>query len=75
MVLWNFDLLWKTMVLWKKVWYYGQNYCTILRTIELRFTKKKKHGILPNTKKLRLIMKKKLWKYTKIIEVLSRLIA
>ena len=41
MVLWNFDLLWKTMVLWKKIWYYGQNYGTILRTIELRFTKKK----------------------------------
>ena len=37
MVLWNFDLLFKTMVLW----YYGQNYGTILRTIELRFTKKK----------------------------------
>ena len=29
------------MVLWKKLWYYGQNYGTILRTIELRFTKKK----------------------------------
>ena len=75
MVLWNFDLLWKTMVLWKKVWYYGQNYCTILRTIELRFRKKKKHGRLPNTKKLLFIKKKKLWKYTKIIEVLNRLIA
>ena len=52
MVLSNFDLLWKTMVLWKKLWYYGQNYGTILRAIELRFTKKKKHGRLPNTKKL-----------------------
>ena len=41
MVLRNFDLLWKTMVLWKKLWYYGQNYGTILRTIELRFKKKK----------------------------------
>ena len=39
--LWNFDLLWKTMVLWKKLWYYGQNYGTILRTIELRFAKLK----------------------------------
>ena len=29
------------MVLWKKLWYYGQNYGTTLRTIELRFTKKK----------------------------------
>ena len=38
MVLWNFDLLWKTMVLWKKLWYYGQNYGTILRNMELRFT-------------------------------------
>ena len=41
MVLWNFDLLWKTMVPWKKLWYYGQNYGTIRRTIELRFTKEK----------------------------------
>mgnify|MGYP003691593299 FL=1 len=33
------------MVLWKKkLWYYGQNYGTILRTMELRFTKKKKRG-------------------------------
>ena len=40
------------MVLWKKLWYYGKNYGTILRTIELRFTKKKKHRRLPNTKKL-----------------------
>ena len=48
MVLWNFDLLWKTMVLWKKLWYYGQNYGTIPRTMELRFTKK---NILPKTKK------------------------
>ena len=41
MVLWNFDLQWKTMVLWKKLWYYGQNYGTIPRTMELRFTKEK----------------------------------
>ena len=41
MVLWNFDLLWKIEVLWKKLWYYGKTYGTILRTIELRFTKKK----------------------------------
>ena len=44
MVLWNFDLLWKTMVQCKKLGYYGQNYDTILRTMELRFTKEKKHG-------------------------------
>ena len=50
MVLWNFDLLWKTMVLWKKLWYYGQNYGSILRTMELRFTKKKKHVRLPKSK-------------------------
>ena len=24
MVLWNIDLLWKTMVKWIKLWYYGQ---------------------------------------------------
>ena len=41
MVLWNFDLLWKTMVLQKKLWYNGQNYGTILKTMELRFKKKK----------------------------------
>ena len=66
MVLWNFDLLWKTMVRWKKklwyygqnngknygtmdktmvlwtkLWYYGQHYGTLLRTMELRFTKEK----------------------------------
>lgn len=26
MVLWNFDLLLKTMVLCEKLWYYGQDY-------------------------------------------------
>ena len=41
MVLWNFDLLWKTMVLWKKLWYYGKNYGTIPIAMELRFTKEK----------------------------------
>ena len=35
MALWNFDLLWKTMVLWTKVWYYGQNYGTMDKTIVL----------------------------------------
>ena len=35
----------------KKLWYYGKNYGTILRTKELRFTKKK-HGGLPKTNKL-----------------------
>ena len=29
------------MVLWKKLWYYEQNYGTILRTTELRFKRKK----------------------------------
>ena len=29
----------KTMVLWIKLWYYGQNYGTLPRTMELRFTK------------------------------------
>ena len=36
MALWNFDLLsWKTMVLWTKLWYYGQNYGTMDKTIVL----------------------------------------
>ena len=29
------------MVLWTKLWYYGQNYGNIPRTMELRFTKEK----------------------------------
>ena len=48
------------MVLWKKLWYYGQNYGTIPRIMELRFTKVKKHGRLPKTKKLLFILEK-LW--------------
>ena len=74
MLLWKFDLLWKTIVLWKKRWYYGPNYGTILRNIELRFTKKKNmvdYQILRNFD----LLWKKLWKCTKIIEVLNRLIA
>ena len=51
MVLWNFDLLWKTMVLWTKLWYYGQNNGTILR-LENFDLRRKKHGKLPNAKKL-----------------------
>ena len=74
MVLWNFDLLWKIMVLWKKLWYYGHNYGTILRTIELRFTKKKNMVYYQILRKFDLKWNK-LWKYTKIIEVLKRLIA
>ena len=58
------------MVLWKKLWYYGQNYGNIPRTMELRFTNEKKNGRLPKTKK-----GKKLWKYTKIYEVLNRFLA
>ena len=56
----------------KKLWYYGQNYGTILRAIELRFTKKKNmvdYQILRNFDSLW----KKLWKYAKIIEVLNRI--
>ena len=57
MVLWNFDLLWKTMVLWeKKLWYYGQNYGTMDKTMDYTENYKKKeekmHIRLPNTKKL-----------------------
>ena len=45
MVLWNSDLLWENMVLWKKLW-----------NFDLR--RKKKHGRLPKTKKLRFIKEK-----------------
>ena len=31
----------KTMVLWKKIWYYGKNYGTVPKTVEPRFTKEK----------------------------------
>ena len=41
MILWNFDLL------WIKLWYYGETYGNIPKTLELRFTKEKKHGRLP----------------------------
>ena len=62
------------MVLWKKLWYYGQNYGTILSTMELRFTKKKN---MVDYQKLRDfdLLWKKLLKYTKIIEVLNRFLA
>ena len=33
--LWNFDILCKTMVLWKKLWYYGKNYGTVDKTMVL----------------------------------------
>ena len=62
------------MALWKQLWYYGQSYGTILRAMELPFTRKK-HSRLPNLKDFDLKLKKKLWKNTKIIEVLNRLIA
>ena len=45
MVLWNFDLLWKTMVLWTKLWYYTENYGTSIY-------EGKKHGRLPKNRKL-----------------------
>ena len=54
MVLWNFDLLRKTMLLWAKLWYYGQ---TIVLHGERNFDlRRKKHGRLPKTKKLGFIM-------------------
>ena len=41
MILWNFDLLWKTMVLWKKtmvlwtkLWYYTENYRTSINEVK-----------------------------------------
>ena len=39
----------KTMVLWTKLWYYTENYKTSIY-------EEKKHGRLPNTKKLSFIM-------------------
>ena len=72
MVLWNFDLLWKTMVQCKKLGYYGQNYDTILRTMELRFTNGKD---MLDYQKLRNfdLQWKKLWLYAKIIEVFEQI--
>ena len=35
MILWNFDLPLKTMVLSRKLWYYGQNYGAMEKTIVL----------------------------------------
>ena len=40
MVLWNFELLWKTIVLWTKLWYYTERYGTSIY-------EGKKHGRLP----------------------------
>ena len=54
------------MVLWKKLWYYGQNYGTILRTMELRFTKKRNHDGLPKTKRLLFIKEKTMAIYQNI---------
>ena len=59
MVLWSFDLLWynygtmeKTIVLWKKLWYYGKNCGTTARTFELRLTKEKNMVDYQTLKKL-----------------------
>ena len=75
MVLWNFDLLWKTMVLCKKknmvLW---TNYGTLPKTMELWFTKEKKHGSLPKTKKLWFIIEKKTYgNMPKIIEIFEQI--
>ena len=64
----------KTMVLWKKLWYYGQNNGIMAKIMVLyrellNFDlQRKKDGRLPKTKKLWFI-KEKLWLYTKKIEV------
>ena len=45
----------KTMILWTKLWYYGKkNYGTLLRTMELLFTKDKKQGRLQKLRNLNL---------------------
>ena len=59
------------MALWTKLWYYGQNYGTIPRIMELRFKKEKKP--LPNTKKLWFILEKTMVIYQ--IIVLNKYIA
>ena len=46
----------KTMVLWTKLWYHTENYTTLIY-------EEKKHGRLPNTKKLRFIMERTLDMY------------
>ena len=54
------DLIGK-MVLWTKLWYYGQTYVTIPKTMENYGTsiyERRKHGRLPKTKKRWFIMKK-----------------
>ena len=67
------------MVLWTKLWFYGQNYGTIIKTMVLyrdlwNFDlRRKKHDRLPKTKKLWFIMDKKLWQYTKTIEVFEQI--
>ena len=45
----------KTMVLWKILWYYGKNYGTIPKTMELWFTMEKT-----------MVLWKKLWYYSKL---------
>ena len=45
----NYGTMEKTMVLWTKLWYYTENYRSSIY-------EEKKHGRLPNTKKLWFIM-------------------
>ena len=45
----NYGTMEKTMVLWTKLWYYTESYRTSIY-------EEKKHGRLPNTKKLWFIM-------------------
>ena len=45
----------KTMVLWGKLWYYGKNYGTIPKNMELWFTMEKT-----------MVLWKKLWYYSKL---------
>ena len=37
----NYGTMEKTIVLWKKLWYYGQNFGSILRNMEFPYTKEK----------------------------------
>ena len=72
MVRWNFDLIWKTIVLLKTLWYYEQNYGTIPRT---SIYEGKKHSRFPKTNKLWFIMEKNYGNIQKWLKFLNKWIA
>ena len=47
MVLWNFDFLWKNDgTMEKKLWYYGQNYCTMEKKTMVLYRELRKFDLL-----------------------------